>query len=41
MHSPAPSAPAAIRGNRSSHAGIALLPLNPAAEHTHPLRVAA
>ncbi|MEH0471894.1 hypothetical protein QA943_24190 [Streptomyces sp. B21-097] len=41
MHSPAPSAPAAIRGSRSIRAGITLLPLSPAAEHTHPLEVVA
>lgn len=38
LHSPAPSAPAAIRGSR---AGITLLPLAPAAEPSHPLEVVA
>jgi hypothetical protein len=30
-----------MRGTRSIHAGIALLPLAPAAEHWHPLEVLA
>ncbi|WNM29240.1 hypothetical protein RKE30_01865 [Streptomyces sp. Li-HN-5-11] len=41
MPSPAPSAPAAIRGSRSIRAGIALPPLTQAAEHSHPPEVVA
>ena len=41
LHSPAPSAPAAIRGTRTIRSGIALLLLAPATEHSHPLGVVA
>ncbi|MEU2900998.1 hypothetical protein ACWC4E_28235 [Streptomyces sp. NPDC001273] len=41
MHSPAPNAPAAIRGSRSIRAGITLLPPAPATVHAHPLGVIA
>lgn len=41
LHSPAPSAPAAIRGSRSSRAGIALLPPATATEYSQPVGVIA
>ncbi|WP_302832486.1 hypothetical protein [Streptomyces sp. GbtcB6] len=41
MHSPAPSAPAAIHGSRSIRSGIALLPPATATVYSHPLGVVA
>ncbi|MGQ4400107.1 hypothetical protein ACN6K4_006281 [Streptomyces hayashii] len=41
MPSPAPRAPDSTHRGRSIRVGIALLPLAPAADHSHPLEVVA